>query len=435
MLFFRHFILVFALTLVNPVFSNGGPVASNSHIPVGSIVPLQRSDVKLRKEKLAIKLDKKDYKVVAQYNLESDKLRRVKFGVPLSWSIDDLVEADKKSLPKSVDYKILAKSIELDINKSAKFYCKPMVPNKFVDSYGKKVSTVGRGEGKNLISAWCVTTLVVPRGESILTMKYRGGYAFQDQLSPGNPVVQYGRRTLTYPFSPAGYWAGPVESISVSISPGPLVSSSLFGLDGFMFNKKNGTFEKIMKNVDFKKKPFLEIGIPSKHLEVDDLVKWNRAAKNKYRVKATASSSLAKHPAQNILDGDPSTAWCEGVRGSGISEKITFAIDAKMGIPCRLFGVAVSHGYLKSQSTYIENGKVSNFSLSSCDKKTVFIRNQKISVAKRFDVAGDYFEFPSSLQERRYGKLCIELDINQVVKGAKFQDTCISEVAFLADCG
>lgn len=56
---------------------------------------------------------------------------------------------------------------------------------------------------------------------------------------------------------------------------------------------------------------------------------------------------------QNLADGDPATAWCEGVRGPGIGETITLRIDN--GAPFRR--LLIGNGYGKSPQRYEDNGR------------------------------------------------------------------------------
>ncbi|MYM54490.1 HEAT repeat domain-containing protein [Thalassovita mangrovi] len=65
------------------------------------------------------------------------------------------------------------------------------------------------------------------------------------------------------------------------------------------------------------------------------------------------SQSGNSYGPRNLSDGNPNTAWCEGVRGPGIGETITLHIDE--GASFRRLQIA--NGYGKSQAAFQANGR------------------------------------------------------------------------------
>ncbi len=63
--------------------------------------------------------------------------------------------------------------------------------------------------------------------------------------------------------------------------------------------------------------------------------------------------------AHNLFDGDPSTAWVEGVDGEGISESVTLAIGKEPGDY-----IYITNGYQKSRSLFDRNNRVKKLRLS-----------------------------------------------------------------------
>lgn len=75
---------------------------------------------------------------------------------------------------------------------------------------------------------------------------------------------------------------------------------------------------------------------------------------------AKSSSSLgAKYAASAALDGDPATAWCEGVNGSGVGEWIEVAFAE----PVDLDIVDILGGFFKSAELLAANGRVMSVDL------------------------------------------------------------------------
>ena len=169
--------------------------------------------------------------------------------------------------------------------------------------------------------------------------------------------------------------------------------------------------------------------------QAEQLLRWNASDKKLYRVVAKASSHHPKHPVKYLLDGDPATAWCEGVPSMGVGESVRFWFDTTT-IPCQLYGVAVTHGYLKSQKTYLENGRVTKFSLTDCQGVRSYLGSTAVELQSWYRHGASDYKFPDDIQfAKNLGKVCLQLTITDVANGQKYQDTCLSEVTFLSECG
>lgn len=147
------------------------------------------------------------------------------------------------------------------------------------------------------------------------------------------------------------------------------------------------------------------------------------AAKIQYRSAAniTASSQLYEHnrPAdaykpENVLDGKPSTAWAEGVDGSGIGEWLKFGLDE----PRKVKAVRIISGYPKTTQIFKNNNRVRYIKISFSDGR--FQMNE----------LKDVQDFQRILIDRDTPTSYIKLEIMDVYKGARFDDTCIAEVEF-----
>ena len=141
-----------------------------------------------------------------------------------------------------------------------------------------------------------------------------------------------------------------------------------------------------------------------------------------YRYDVQASSVLTDekmaYRASNLIPPSISRTWCEGVEGDGAGEWI----ELTMTPPVRgKLNLAILPGYAASQQTYINNGRP---------------RKLEVTINERIK---QEVEIKDSLNEQSFGldvplneKIShIRLKILSVYPGAKYQDTCITEVLLL----
>lgn len=160
---------------------------------------------------------------------------------------------------------------------------------------------------------------------------------------------------------------------------------------------------------------------------------------------ATASSSLDpadRYGPQMAVDGDLSTAWCEGTDGSGEGSTLRLAFDK----PAIIEAVAVWGGFFKSEDLLKANGRVTQLRVRSDAGLNALVDYADPAVALETDPstmapieAGGWFEH--SLQgespwvgvrgDSEWPSHWIELRIEQVAPGGKYTDTCISEIDLL----
>lgn len=131
--------------------------------------------------------------------------------------------------------------------------------------------------------------------------------------------------------------------------------------------------------------------------------------------------------ADNMIDGDYSTAWADGVSGTGVGETITIHFDEKKMIN----SLDIVNGYTKDWATYYKNGKVSSVKVD--------FGNDKV-----FDYDMSYIDEEDNISESRdIAEKClckitcnepistdqITITITGAVAGTKYDDTCISEIS------
>jgi hypothetical protein len=113
----------------------------------------------------------------------------------------------------------------------------------------------------------------------------------------------------------------------------------------------------------------------------------------------------------NTLDGRTETAWVEGVGGSGIGEWISFSFDAQV-----VRSVEVYPGYGKSRETFLANNRL---------KRVTLIFSDGTKVPALF---GDGMGWKTVNLPRAILASSLKIVIEEVYRGTRYDDTCVSEV-------
>lgn len=138
----------------------------------------------------------------------------------------------------------------------------------------------------------------------------------------------------------------------------------------------------------------------------------------------TASSSLASqgnfsYKPNLTLDGKMTTAWLEGVKGNGIGEWIMFSNDK----PQTVSYITLYNGYLKNNTTYLNNGRIKKFSLEFSDGSILTYDIAKVTFNESKNGYVINFDTPISTTS-------IKLTVLDVYNGAYYADLALSEIKF-----
>ncbi|MCV9950001.1 NADase-type glycan-binding domain-containing protein [Paenibacillus sp. BT-177] len=144
-----------------------------------------------------------------------------------------------------------------------------------------------------------------------------------------------------------------------------------------------------------------------------DLMKYRKSIPAQ---RIVASSTLPdqagnSYAARNIMDGNASTAWCEGVKGDGIGEWIK--ID--FGSVQELKGFELINGLAKSSNAFQVNNRVNRMKLEFSNGQTLMIDNDFIS---------------NQFLDKSIHTSFVKITIEAVERGTKYHDTCMSEIRF-----
>jgi hypothetical protein len=138
-------------------------------------------------------------------------------------------------------------------------------------------------------------------------------------------------------------------------------------------------------------------------------------------IKATSELNPNKgftYNADNIHDFSLRNAWIEGKKNSGINESVTFEF-IENGPPVTT--VEIFNGYMKTEKTWEENGRVKKLKLYANDKAIAILNLKNIKSLQRFNIG---------THQSQKGNLYLKFEIIATYKGSKYDDTAISELNF-----
>lgn len=432
-------------------FANGGPVDWTEGKPVGGLVPKEESAVELVREALDISIvDVDRYAVEANYVLKnSGAARRISYGVPLYWVEEFQPEAAAAGIHIAVGEK--------------EYGCIAVSPVKRTDLNAMESSEWIGAVG----DAWCVAEIEIPQGPSVrLKLSYEAEFEFEDWETSKSARREFSSRRLVYPLAPAGYWNGKPD-LELRLNLGPYADrvSKLEPpkLGGQEAVRTNDAYTWTLAQADLKQLKALEVDFDFEPLlRHRQLATWNADAlpARTTRAQTSASSTLSheknRYAVENLMDGDPATAWCEGSEGNGEGESITFRIEPKENeYPCSVEGIAIVPGYAKSAQTYLKNGRVTRLRIEECDdpssyaelrwqaqdrfeQSAVFIDTDYASIVPTgplVEAKGGKWAAEESERHDDHKPYCLRFIILETAPGEDYSDTCISEVAFIRNCG
>ncbi|MCR5603295.1 MAG: hypothetical protein K6G27_06305 [Lachnospiraceae bacterium] len=157
---------------------------------------------------------------------------------------------------------------------------------------------------------------------------------------------------------------------------------------------------------------------------------YGRYRNEKIRVSSVNTSSELPaangktYSGMNLIDGDYTTIWADGVPGTGVGETITLHLDNEQSV----YGIQICNGYTAGYDLYCKNGVLTDVSVDF-GKGNI----------KEGSMEGYAYEgsTPKDLADCNRNKVeldepvmtdTITITITGAKKGEKYEDTCVSEI-------
>lgn len=149
-----------------------------------------------------------------------------------------------------------------------------------------------------------------------------------------------------------------------------------------------------------------------------------------YESNATASSTLKPHgkytySVSNIQDLDKRTSWVEGVEGNGIGEYIEIEQKCLVGsseykTDIGFKELCIVNGYAATEKNWNENNRVKELKMYFNNKYVTTIVLEDIIKQQYIDIS------KFNLKVQNGEKARFKFEINDIYKGTKYNDTCIT---------
>jgi hypothetical protein len=419
---------VLAVLLPFSASANGGGYTVGIH-STGPFRPVAVDQVEMQSEKLDIELRQEGAVISIVYQLRNPgPAVKVEMGFPCSVSLglDDAfdIKAPKKARPP----------VQLE-RFSLKADGKPLKARLVEDGAVFPVSTVGAAGGSApMLTGWQVVKLPFAAGQTrTVSVSY---------LNPWHQNVDYisdnqytTPPAMRYLFSAAALWKGPIKTGEVTIRATGVDPESValshpkrFQRNGREWKWSFTDFEPTLQDDleilagDYEFCQGHEVGtyvMQGKSSSREELQKSGKWFFRSRQYTATASSSLADEPpltygAANLTEYDRSKVWSEGVKGDGIGESVTLTMKQ----PVKATALRVQNGYWRDEETYFNNNRVKRMGVI-------------VNGAAPFSV-----ELPDSWKREGIIALppdaspvkTVQLIIEEVYRGRKFRDTCLTGV-------
>ena len=132
------------------------------------------------------------------------------------------------------------------------------------------------------------------------------------------------------------------------------------------------------------------------------------------RASSTLHNEKQNYGVTNLIDNDQSTAWVEGVAGTGNNEYIVY----RFGDETTFSGISIRNGYQKRDDLYNKNARVKVLRITDGNGNEQYVNVPDEDNLNNIDF---YEPFTSDF---------VTVYIDSVYSGDAYEDTCISELTF-----
>jgi hypothetical protein len=285
------------------------------------------------------------------------------------------------------------------------------------------------------IESWHVVKIPFAEGQTRhIQVSYRNPYYFSfrsvsDDWSNAAP-------SLTYAFSAAALWAGPIKQGTVIINATSVDPATVKFNHPKRYAGEKGTWKWSFTDLE----PTLEDDLvietrPDQHGYhggyvaeggewKDDTVKNGRWMRY-LGFTASASSVLkedngSEHKAENVADWERDTAWVEGKEGDGLGESITLTLTK----PATVGRVGIVNGYTKSRELYAANNRAMILKVSVNEGRPF-----NVEIPDEF-LKDEHFWF--DVPKSSVLVKTVKLEIVTIYPGTTYRDTAISDIKLLS---
>lgn len=422
----RFFIIAIASALCGSVLADSAPMFE---MPGSGVMPISNNDVRLVSETIDFYLLDNSYSVEVNYNFYNEgKTQDVELGFPTEmegvnyYDFETSVNGQSvKVTRKPGTWSFIEKKGEGNSMVSIDQDGKEIPYSGFTESFPHYTVRDSWVKGGNAFDVFNVTftggdTTKVKNSYSIgyEGLGHRGGSFFWYILETGR------------------YWKGKIDEVTVRVHTNNYTPSRnyLFPVDQYT------NYVRVFKDIE----PDFNL-----YFYRDD----------NFRTMPEASSTLQagknnSYSVENLVDGNPATAWVEGVDGYGEGQTLEFCMACNYDYACgaeQISKIHIVNGYAKNEATFKNNSRVNELEVRVTELVKRGVAEAPNSPYFNLNDAGEcdpdvyadryyYFVLDDTMKEQTLdfeGEKEIfkmKFKIVSVYKGDKYKDTAISEIRF-----
>ena len=412
--------VILLLLFSTDVMGNGGPTDFSNTLGSGNIIFYQYRNIKLVSEKLTITPGFKFVDVEARYLLQSTtETDSVDYAFPVDIiSSNYLYPNHGLSFDEEVPY------FDMTLNgEPLEYEVRFMFDNdNYTNSYMEDFS-VHR-------ILFITKILIEPEDTVELVVNYQFKAFFSDIWVSKNFFTIFENRFFHYQLDPAGYWGdGIVEKLNIEFDFTEVMANGGDPVDlpdgGEWLNNTHYVISE--ENYSMHSADPLEITYDvSEWGKTDELLDLSLKSNE---CEITASSTLGdNYSVNNLLDGDLTTAWSEGVEGCR-DQWVEINLNQAMYVG----GIGIVSGYTKNQSTYDANAmpEIITVEIFGLDGEVCFKEKVLLEDPIWEDIENETLYSKTQflyLSGNGYETTRIRLSFDSVYLGDSYDDLCISEL-------
>jgi hypothetical protein len=371
-------------------------------VPGGTVVPQGNNDITLKSEIINIHLDRDNYNVAVDYVFENNgDAREVVMGFPNEEGMEMEGIKDFKAFDEGKQLQV-----EKKLSEEAEYY------KKYFECFNVNFN---KGQTKHIKN----------------TYSHFYEHDYNDTM-----------RRMKYILNTGSLWKGKIESVEVNIILEKVTPHEINQTSPYFKMPGGKSFKGIeISPASYKKTPHgYTMDFKNIEPDFDIVITMPPLLYNDVKASSVLKDSSFDYSPVNVFDGDPATAWVEGVSGPGVGQSLTIDITpytagGKISGYYMVDKIGIINGYASTPDIFYKNNRIKHLKVdyeSQYFDNGEFIDKRESKVfALRDTMEMQYMEFPDPVRIASFS-----LTVLDVYKGSRYDDTCISEIqVFTRDMG
>ncbi|MEQ8352946.1 MAG: discoidin domain-containing protein [Leptospiraceae bacterium] len=410
-------VLLFGSIIAPPgqkaVFGNGGPI-DGGHIEFAGGIRIKDTSAELLHEKLDVQIIDDSAKVRIIYTLTNPgSAVEVEYGFPFLLDQTD-TNFDESEIR---NFRILLNG-------------RPQS----VESIKRPFTSRIEDDHKLRKLYWKISNLTIPgHKKSTLEISYTARNYYSDFGVSKTFLPGFGTRSFQYDLSPARGWKGSEHidlNFRLDLSDLSRQNASIRSLIiPFPYERKGSVITAQVQNLNINSALPLTLEYENSNYKLSEFFKETALRSG---VTIRVSSQLGPdYGAENLIDGNPRTVWCEGVPGIGKGQWIEIEFPQEVSIAY----IGIIAGVPNSKQLYIANPRIRRLRLLEKRSSTELIEESGTEYSLRdldYNFTPEaFFPMVSELVDKgdSFNKSkTIRFEILDVFPGSEYEDTCIAEI-------